>query len=145
MSERDLEHYFGVCQVIEVSNAQGRRITRRDLESVKVSAPRVLFKTGTFPEPNRWRGDFAALSAEVIDMLASQGVRLVGIDTPSIDPADDKELQCHHAVFKNDMAILEGIVLTDVPAGEYELVALPLKLKDLDASPVRAILVKYEI
>jgi arylformamidase len=141
IAERSLDYYYGPCQVIEVLHAKNRRITLEDFKEIPLKAPRVLFKTLSFPDPNHWTGDFAALSSEVIDFLAKNGVKLVGIDTPSIDLSDDKILQCHTAVYKNNMAILEGIVLDAVPAGEYQLVALPLKMKNLDASPVRAILV----
>ena len=68
------------------------------------------------------------------------GVKLVGIDTPSIDPVNSKTMDSHHIVQKHSMAILEGLVLDEVDAGDYELIALPLKLTNLDASPVRAIL-----
>ena len=69
-------------------------------------------------------------------------MRLVGVDTPSVDPADSKELPAHHRFLANDIAIIEGLVLADVPAGVYELIALPLNLAGFDASPVRAILRK---
>ncbi len=81
----------------------------------------------------RWR-------AETIALLARHGVKLVGIDTPSLRPQDSKTMDAHHAVRAHRLAILEGIVLDDVPAGDYELIALPLRLATLDASPVRAIL-----
>jgi arylformamidase len=67
-------------------------------------------------------------------------VMLVGIDTPSIDPETSKTLDAHHAVRSAGMSILEGLVLDEVPAGDYELIALPLRFKNLDASPVRAVL-----
>jgi arylformamidase len=67
-------------------------------------------------------------------------VRLIGVDTPSVDPFESKELPAHHTFFKLDMAILEGLVLDGVAEGCYELIALPLPLVGFDASPVRAIL-----
>ena len=67
-------------------------------------------------------------------------MRLIGIDSPSLDPEDSKTLDAHHAVAAADMRILEGLVLDDVPEGRYELIALPLKIAGADASPVRAIL-----
>jgi arylformamidase len=73
-------------------------------------------------------------------LLASRGVVLVGTDAPSLDPQDSKTLDAHHAVRTHRMAILEGVVLDAVPEGDYELVALPLKLAGMDASPVRAVL-----
>ena len=75
-----------------------------------------------------------------MENLASQGVVLVGIDTPSIDLSQDKLLESHQAVARNDMAILEGIVLDGVAPGNYTLIALPLKIEGADASPVRAVL-----
>lgn len=142
ISERSLNYYFGTCQVISVSVPRGERVRCKDYSQIKISAPRILFKTNSFPNPDSWNGDFNGLSQEVIEHLAKNNVCLVGIDTPSIDPANDKELECHHGVYKNNMAILEGIVLTHVTDGNYQLVALPLKMQNLDASPVRAVLVE---
>ena len=73
-------------------------------------------------------------------VVGVHGVRLVGIDTPSLDPAASKSLDSHQRIRAHGMAILEGIVLDDVPAGDYELIALPLKIRGGDASPVRAVL-----
>jgi arylformamidase len=109
--------------------------------SVPITAPRVLFYTGSFPDPNQWNSDFAALSPELIAWLHDDcGVHLVGIDTPSIDPQSSKGLESHHAVAARDMAVLEGLVLGEVSAGTYTLVAFPLRLEGADASPVRAVL-----
>ena len=84
--------------------------------------------------------EFAAISADAIAAIAAHGVVLIGTDAPSLDPQNSKTLDAHQVVKKNDMRVLEGLVLDDVPAGDYELIALPLKLAGLDASPVRAIL-----
>jgi len=141
---RGLEYYFGDCQVIAVSLSRGRRIMPADIAHVRGLAPRVLFKTGSFPDPNRWNGDFNSLSPELIHELSERGVILAGIDTPSVDPAEDGELRTHQAISERDMAILEGIVLEGVPEGRYTLVALPLRIRGADASPVRAILIPEE-
>jgi len=77
---------------------------------------------------------------ELVEELHRQGVKLIGIDTPSVDLFDSKDLPSHRQFLKFDMAILEGLLLKDVPEGLYELIALPLKLVGFDASPVRAIL-----
>jgi arylformamidase len=105
-----------------------------------IQAPRLLLATGTFPDPEQFNQDFAALSPELIDFLHEHRVILVGIDTPSVDLFDSKDLPVHKAFLRYDMAILEGLALRDVPEGLYELIALPLKLVGFDASPVRAIL-----
>ena len=139
---RSLDFYLGDAQVIEVKCRRGERVSLADLANKKISTKRVLFKTKSFPDPYKWNDDFMALSAEVVNFLAERGVILVGIDTPSVDLADDKVLQSHHAVAAHDMAILEGIVLDKVSEGEYQLVALPLAIEGADATPVRAILLR---
>jgi arylformamidase len=140
METRPLSLYFGPAEVVEVVVERGRRIQVSHLKGRKFTAPRLLFKTGTFPNPDRWNSDFASLSSELIDYLASAGVTLVGIDTPSIDLANDKVLESHQAVSRHGLAILEGIVLGHVQPGFYELIALPLRIRGADASPVRAVL-----
>lgn len=140
ISERDLNFYLGDCQVITVRIPRGERVRPAHLGATKIQAKRVLFHTGSFPDPNQWNGDFNSLSEELVEWLVKRGVILVGLDTPSVDLADDKILEAHLAIYRNDLAVLEGVVLDHVPDGVYELIALPLKLKSMDASPVRAIL-----
>jgi len=137
---RPLELYYGPCQVLRASVPRGARIRPRDLAG-EVAAPRVLLATGTFPDPRVFSTDFASLSPELVEHLHARGVVLVGIDTPSVDPFDDKELLAHHALARHDMANLEGLVLDHVAPGLYTLVALPLRIEGADASPLRAALV----
>jgi arylformamidase len=134
-----LELYVGPCRVARVAVGRGVRIRPDDLPD-DVASERLLIATGTYREPTRFDRDFAALSPESIDMLHGRGVRLVGIDTPSVDLSDSKDLPAHRACLRHGIAILEGLVLDAVPEGDYELIALPLKLVGFDASPVRAIL-----
>ena len=140
IAARDLHYYLGPCSVVHVEGARGRRIMPDDLEGKRIAAPRVLLRTGTYPDPRTWNDDFASLSPELIDWLHAQGVILVGIDTPSVDPADSKVLEAHQALARHDMANLEGLVLDHVSEGRYELIALPLRLAGADGSPVRAVL-----
>jgi len=135
-----LETYLGPAQVVRVAAEPGRRLPAAVLDGVEIRAPRVLFATGTFPDPNAFREDFAALDPGLVERLHRAGVRLVGVDTPSVDTFDSKDLPAHLACLGHGIAILEGLVLRDVPAGVYELIALPLRLSGFDASPVRAIL-----
>jgi arylformamidase len=88
----------------------------------------------------RWDAELAAYAPETIEKLAALGVKLVGIDTASIDPAESKTLDSHQVIRRLDLRVLENLVLDDVPEGDYELIALPLKLVTADASPVRAVL-----
>lgn len=138
--ERNLHTYMGRCQVIEVEVPPGQRIFPHHVLEKVIDAQRVLFKTRSFPDPNSWNDDFNSLSPELVEWLAKKGVRLIGIDTPSVDPANSKELESHNALYKFDVAPLEGIVLDDAPEGIYTLIALPLRIEGLDASPVRAVL-----
>ncbi len=140
IDQRSLHFYYGPCQVIECDVARGERIQVNDLSTSDIQAPRVLLKTGTFSNPDQWNDDFAALSVELVEFLSAKNVLLVGIDTPSVDLFHCKELLAHKAIHQSHMAILEGVVLDTVLEGQYTLCALPLKLKDADASPVRAVL-----
>ncbi|MGD9693434.1 MAG: cyclase family protein [Phycisphaerales bacterium] len=141
IEQRTLGPYLGPAQIIGVDVPRGQRITPAHLpQKVNIREKRVLFKTGSFPDPNAFNTDFVALSPELIDMLAARGVVLIGIDTPSVDTFDSKDLPAHNALLRNNMAVLEGIDLSEVPFGRYELIALPLKLVGFDASPVRAVL-----
>jgi arylformamidase len=146
IDERSLEYYLGPCQVVRANVRRGQRVGLRDLQfkspdlKSEVQAPRVLIATGTFPDPNRWNPDFTGLEPALVDGLHDAGVITIGIDTPSVDLFESKDLPAHARFLANDMAILEGLVLKDVPPGLYELIALPLKLVGFDASPVRAVL-----
>jgi arylformamidase len=141
IASQSLHHYLGPCVVVDANVARGSRVGPRDVSLPPGALPeRVLIKTGTFPDPTNWNSDFAGLSVELIDALAARSVRTVGIDTPSVDLQDSKDLPAHKAIARHDMAILEGLALAHVPAGVYELIALPLKLEGFDASPVRAVL-----
>ncbi|HYC92243.1 MAG TPA: cyclase family protein [Thermoanaerobaculia bacterium] len=139
IARRSLHYYVGPCTVIHVAGAKGRRILPGDLEGKPV-AERVLLRTGTFPDPRAFNEDFASLSAELVDWLHARGAITIGIDTPSVDPFDDKVLEAHQALLRHDMANLEGLVLDGVAEGRYELIALPLRLAGADGSPVRAVL-----
>lgn len=135
----DLDRYVGPCQVIRVEAERGTRITLGQIPP-HIAAPRVLFATGTYPDPTKFNTDFAALEPDLVRALHERGVQLVGIDTPSVDLFDSEDLPAHRAFLACRMAILEGIVLAGVPEGLYELIALPLRLVGYDASPVRALL-----
>jgi len=139
IEKRSLDFYIGPCQVIRLAVPQATPI-RPDLLVTPIQSERLLFATGTFPDPEKFNEDFAAFSPELIDHLHRRNVRLVGIDTPSVDLFHSKDLPAHLACLRHDIAILEGIRLEGVPEGLYELIALPLRLEGFDASPVRAVL-----
>jgi arylformamidase len=138
ISERNLGLYMGAAQVVRVSGLSAKERVRHLPSQIK--APRVLVDTQSFPDPNVWNSDFCSFAPELLHELADQGVRLVGIDTPSVDPEDSKALASHQVLAQRDLAVLEGLVLKGVPEGLYTLIALPLPIVEGDASPVRAIL-----
>ncbi len=113
---RPLAPFLGPCRVVRVEMAPGGLVTTAMLRAALAADP------------------------DLVNWLAGEGVTLVGIDTPSIDPADSTDLPAHEAVRRHDLNILEGVVLSHVPAGLYELIALPLRLVAFDGSPVRAVL-----
>jgi arylformamidase len=140
IAERPLSYYMGAAQLIRIRGLKPKeRVMPKHLR-VEISAPRVLFDTMSFPDPEAWNSDFNSLSPELLEFLAGEGVKLVGIDTPSVDPDDSKKLESHQVLFKHDYAVLEGLYLKDVPEGLYTLIALPLPIENGDASPVRAVL-----
>jgi len=134
-----LDVYLGPAQVIRVPATRNARVGV-DSIAERVAAPRLLLATGTYPDANSFSEDFAGIEPALVDALHERGVQLVGIDTPSVDLFSSKELPAHQRFLANGMAILEGLVLSAVPEGVYELIALPLRLVGFDASPVRAVL-----
>jgi arylformamidase len=134
----DLDLLAGPCLVLDLRPCaplvSAAMLPARDLP------PRLLLHTRDGAAVERWNPDYPAIAPEAMEHLAAAGVRLVGIDTPSVDPADDAVLPAHMAARRLGLLLLEGLVLDDVPAGAYELIALPLRLVGMDASPVRAIL-----
>ena len=143
IDEQPLDLYLGRCEVVHVDAERGSRIGREQLPP-SIRAERLLIATGTYPDPADFNLDFAALEPALVTALHEEGVRLIGVDTPSVDTADSTDLPAHREFFRCDVAILEGLVLRDVPAGLYELIALPLPLVGFDASPVRAVLRELE-
>ena len=135
-----LDAFLGHCRVIHAIGC-GPLIEWRHIAHALNSAlpPRVLVRTyATAPE--HWDGQLTAFAPDTIVRLADHGVLLVGIDTASIDPADSKQLPSHQVIRRRGLRVLENLVLDNVPEGDYELIALPLKLTTADASPVRAVL-----
>ena len=135
----DLDPFLGPCRVIHAIG-KGALVTPAHLAHGAADLPsRVLVRT-CLKAPTRWSAEFSAFAPETIEWLAGKGVRLIGIDSQSVDPADSKTLDSHLQLLAHDMRVLENLVLDEVTAGDYELIALPLKLIGADASPVRAVL-----
>jgi arylformamidase len=133
-----LDVFVGPALVVDV---HGAATWRSRLERLDFTAtPRVLFRTGGWPDTTRFPGSIPVMEPDLPDWLADRGVRLVGVDLPSVDALDSKALDNHHALGRRGITILEGLWLEDVPTGQYELIALPLKIIGADGSPLRAVL-----
>ncbi|HHU95070.1 MAG TPA: arylformamidase [Alcaligenaceae bacterium] len=136
----DLDPFLGPCRVIHVLGCHDLVQPHHIEHALRQVPSRILVRTYKDSIPTVWQDQFAAFAPETLDLLHAHGVRLVGIDTPSIDPSTSKTLDSHKRILSYDMRVLENLDLCAVEAGDYELIALPLKLIEADASPVRAIL-----
>lgn len=146
IADVDLSKYLGPCVVVDARPA-GRGLVPAELpagtEAALRAAPRLLVRMYA-ARPTGFDEHLPHLTPEMADWLAARGVVLVGVDSDSMDAFDSKELAAHHRLASHGIAILEGIDLSSVTPGVYDLVALPLRLEGADASPVRAVLVTRE-
>ena len=133
-----LEPYLGPCRVLHCIDCGPLVEPRHIAGRLAGMPPRLLVRT--FHTARQSWEPFTAFAPETITLLAARQVLLVGIDTPSVDPATSAGLHAHQQLLKHQLRVLENLVLDDVPEGDYELIALPLKLTRADASPVRAVL-----
>ncbi len=136
----ELAPYLGRCRVIHAIGVRPLLLWEHLAHAADALPPRVLVRTYERMPVDVWDPALAAFAPETVERLADAGVRLIGIDSASIDPADSKQLPSHQVIRRRDLRVLENLVLDDVPEGDYELIALPLKLTTADASPVRAVL-----
>ncbi len=136
-----LSHYVGRAKVVTVTRRDGG-LTPADFTHVDMTGAERLLVHSHVSElaDDQWPVEFPYLSVELIEWLNGVGVVLIGLDSPSVDAFTSKELLCHHALNRYRMVNIETLQLSGVPDGEYELVALPLKLDLACASPIRAIL-----
>ena len=135
-----LEPYLGRCRVVHAIGCGPLVLWSHIEHALPNLPPRVLVRTYLQAPADRWDADLPAYASDTVERLADLGVMLVGIDTASIDPAASKALPSHQVIRRRGLRVLENLVLDEVPEGDYELIALPLKLTTADASPVRAVL-----
>ncbi len=136
----DLAPYLGRCRVIHAIGC-GALITWAHIAHAAHGLPeRVLVRTYAQAPVGRWDAELAAYAPQTVERLADCGVKLIGIDSASIDPAHSKTLDSHQVIRRRGLRVLENLLLDEVPEGDYELIALPLRLTTADASPVRAVL-----
>ena len=136
----DLAPYLGTCRVIHAIDKGPLVLWEHIAHAVQDLPPRVLVRTYQSAPVDAWDETLPAYAPDTVERLADLGVTLIGIDTASIDPAGSKTLDSHQVIRRRKLRVLENLVLDAVPEGDYELIALPLKLMAADASPVRAVL-----
>lgn len=135
-----LDAFVGPCLVVDARGEES--LDERLLRGLDLRlAPRVLFRTREGRvDPERFHDAFPLLTPRALDVLRREGVRLVGIDAPSYDAVDSKDLPIHHALGAGGIVNVENLVLDDVEAGAYELFAAPVRWDEMDAAPLRAVL-----
>ncbi len=137
IDELDINLYIGIAKLIDVTAHKVINIDvleKYNLDGVK----RLLFKTEKERNPNVFPKNFTIIDAEAGGYLRNKGIVLIGTDAPSVDPVDSKSLHGHHALGENGIYILENLLLNNIEPGDYELIALPLRIMGADGSPVRA-------
>lgn len=138
-AELDIQLYVGNARLIEVKGKKS--IGAIDLEPFDLEGvERLIIKTGSWDNQNVFPDEITYMREDLGPFLASKGIRLLGLDVPSVDPLDSKDLPAHHSLNNSGVHILESLLLDDVTPGEYELIALPLKIEGADGSPVRALI-----
>lgn len=138
VGELDLAPYLGPCRVIHCLDCGPLVLPEHVAHALDGLPPRVLLRTSRSAS-QAWNA-FTAIAPETLALLARKNICLIGIDTPSVDPATSQDLPSHHQLLAHGLRVLENLVLDEVAEGDYELIALPLKLTRADASPVRAVL-----
>jgi arylformamidase len=136
----DLQAFIGPCRVIHAIGCGPLVRPEHLAHALADLPPRVLVRVYARMPQDHFDADLPAFAPETVALLADLGVLLIGIDSASIDPADSKVLPSHQTIRQRGLRVLENLLLDEVPEGDYELIALPLKLVQADASPVRAVL-----
>ncbi|MBA3273436.1 MAG: cyclase family protein [Chthoniobacterales bacterium] len=147
IEQAQLATYIGPAVVVDLSHkytgASVPQITIDDLaghnEELR-TAPRLLLKTNVWRDSTKFPNEIPVVAPDVPGWLQERGVKLLGLDVPSVDEITSKDLRNHHAIAAAGISIIESLDLSGVSAGRYQFVALPLKIAGGDGSPFRAIL-----
>ncbi|API91332.1 kynurenine formamidase [Virgibacillus pantothenticus] len=135
-----IEPYIGRAVVIDVSHTKTINAQVLSAMDWPSNTKRILLHTSLENQPDRFPAKLPYLDPDIAPFLQAKGVHLLGVDMPSVDAPDSKDLATHHALAAHGIYILENVMLDTVPAGEYELIALPLPIQGADGSPVRAVI-----
>ncbi|MEI3604089.1 arylformamidase [Pseudogracilibacillus sp. SE30717A] len=139
IDEIDINMYIGPAKLIDVTAYEiidMKVLEKYELDGVK----RLLLKTENERNPKVFPENFTVIDRDAGDYLRKKGIVLLGTDAPSVDPVDSKSLKGHHSLAENGIYILENLLLNNLMPGDYELIALPLRIVGADGSPVRAVI-----
>lgn len=140
IDQLEISPFWGIAQVVTVAGKSGP-LQVEDFSHIDLSlAPRILVRTMDSEQPDVFPTSISYPSLELVDLFTEHELVLYGVDAPSVDKLDSKSMAVHKALWRNQIHILEGITLTNVPNGIYELAAIPLNIEGVDGSPVRAVL-----
>ena len=140
LDQLPLERFLGRALVIETGDA--RAVTPSHIPDRDLTGWAVYFKTRNSDfDPAEFREDYTFIEPETAEELRRRRVGIVGLDYLSIERYGDTTYPDHVILLKDEILIVEGLILAGIPAGEYEFSALPLKIEDADGSPIRAILI----
>ncbi len=140
----DPEKLIGDCIVVDLTDIDHQEITVKDLESIDLTCLRVVFKTGNFKylKQNTFPDKYISLSVEGAKYLVDKGIVLVGTDFLGIEKEKNPGHPVHTTLLEAGIVNVEGLDLSEVPAGEYQIICAPLKIKDCDGAPSRVFLIK---
>jgi arylformamidase len=136
-----LDAFLGPAVVLDASDLGEIDVAWLEHHLPKTAA-RVLLRTGAWGSGDAFPSAWPALSESAARLLVSRGVQLLGTDAPSPDAIESPDLPVHRILLGAGVAIVENLLLDGIAPGEYDLIALPLRLAEADASPVRAVLVR---
>ncbi|HEY9678032.1 MAG TPA: cyclase family protein [Drouetiella sp.] len=138
-----LDAFLGLVEVIDIAPFTGAIKPEHIEKHLRTNATRLLIRTSHQIRYQVFEENYSYLSTELVEWLHARGMRLVGLDSPSVDDTQSKTLCAHHDLLAKDIFWLENLDLTNAQCGEYFLVAAPLKFMELEASPVRALLLDW--
>ncbi len=143
IDEIPLETYIGKVRILDVTNYN--TITKEVVEQFNIKEhERIIFKTGycKYLYADTFYKDFPAIDYECAKYLVEKKVKMIGIDYLSIESYHSTDFKVHKTILSNNIGVLEGLDLQNIECGEYDLIALPLKIKNGDGAPTRVILIK---
>ncbi|WP_409253108.1 arylformamidase [Bacillus sp. SCS-153A] len=140
VADLPLESFFGNALVVEMCGKES--IGAEELKSLNLrDVTQLLIRTNSWEDKSAFPSEITYLREDIGPFLKENGIQLIGVDVPSVDPLDSKALPAHHSLQQNGIGILEGIVLDGVETKTYELAAFPLFIEEADGCPVRAVLI----